>query len=50
MTSTALLTPEPPPPRWFSTVDASDLLGVAPRTLYKLIDDGELRAFRSIGW
>lgn len=32
--------------RWLSTKDASELLGVNLRTLYRFIDEGELPAYK----
>ena len=32
--------------RWLSTGDAAERLGIALRTLYKLIDEGELPAYK----
>jgi len=32
--------------RWLSTGDVADQLGVTTRTIYRLIDDGELAASR----
>jgi excisionase family DNA binding protein len=34
------------PVRWLSTKDASDRLGITLRSLYRLIDEGELNAYR----
>lgn len=34
------------PPRWLSTAEASKRLGITPRTLYRLIDGGQLPAYR----
>lgn len=31
---------------WLGTTDAAAYLGITPRTLYRLIDDDELRAYR----
>lgn len=31
---------------WIGTATASERLGLAPRTIYRLIDTGELPAFR----
>jgi excisionase family DNA binding protein len=33
-------------PRWFTTKQAATYLGIIPRTLYRLIDSGELPAYR----
>ena len=35
-----------PPPRWLSTADAAAYLGVVPRTVYGLVNRGELAAFK----
>lgn len=32
--------------RWLGTTEAADMLGVVPRTLYRLIDEGRLPAYR----
>jgi excisionase family DNA binding protein len=32
--------------KWFGSTDAARMLGIALRTLYRLIDDGQIRAFR----
>ena len=32
--------------RWLGTTAAADLLGVVPRTLYRLIDEGLLPAYK----
>ncbi len=32
--------------RWLSTKDAATYLGITPRTLYRLIDDGQLPAYK----
>jgi excisionase family DNA binding protein len=45
MTRTAVAT-EPGDNEWMSTADAARLLGVTPRTLYRLIDGEELAAHR----
>jgi excisionase family DNA binding protein len=31
---------------WLSTKDAADRLGITPRTLYRLVDEGQLPAYR----
>ena len=31
---------------WLSTAEAADLLGVTPRTVYMIIDSGQLAAYR----
>lgn len=31
---------------WLSTAEAAEALGVTPRTLYRLIDRGEIPAYR----
>jgi len=36
----------PDSPMWLSTADAAAALGITLRTVYRLIDDGELQAFR----
>ncbi len=33
-------------PRWLSTAEAADRLGITARTLYRLIDTGNLPAYR----
>jgi excisionase family DNA binding protein len=33
-------------PVWLSTKDAAEILGVAVRTLYRFIDEGELPAYK----
>lgn len=33
-------------PRWLSTAEAADRLGITSRTLYRLIDAGKLPAYR----
>lgn len=33
-------------PTWLSTAQAADLLGIKPPTLYRLIDRGEVPAYR----
>lgn len=35
-----------PGPHWMSTSEASELLGVQARTLYRFIDEGRLPAYR----
>ena len=35
-----------PPPQWMSTDDAAEYIGVAPRTLYRFIDEGSVTAYR----
>ncbi len=32
--------------RWFTTKQAAEYLGITPRTLYRLIDQGEVPAYR----
>lgn len=32
--------------RWLSTAEAAERLGIIPRTLYRLIDDGAIPAYR----
>lgn len=34
------------PIRWVSTRDAASKLGITPRTLYRLIDDGQIAAHK----
>ncbi len=36
----------PEPIRWMSTSEVSDYLGVNTRTLYRLIDEGDLPAYK----
>jgi excisionase family DNA binding protein len=36
----------PEPIHWMSTVEAADYLGVNTRTLYRMIDDGGLPAYK----
>ena len=43
---TAVDTAEREPPRWLSTAAAADWLGIASRTLYRLIDEGKLPGYR----
>jgi excisionase family DNA binding protein len=31
---------------WLGTTEAADRLGVVPRTLYRLIDDGKIPAYK----
>jgi excisionase family DNA binding protein len=31
---------------WLSTKEAADRLGITPRTLYRLVDEGQLPAYR----
>ncbi len=31
---------------WLSTADAAKRLGITPRTLYRMIDEGQLPAYR----
>lgn len=33
-------------PEWLSTADAAGYLGITTRTLYRLVDEGELIAYR----
>lgn len=33
-------------PRWLSTAEAAKRLGITPRTLYRMIDGGQLPAYR----
>jgi excisionase family DNA binding protein len=35
-----------PAPQWLSTKQAAAYLGIIPRTLYRLIDSGQLPAYR----
>lgn len=35
-----------PEARWLSTAEASDRLGVTLRTLYRLVDEGRLPAYK----
>ena len=32
--------------RWLGTTEASEWLGVVPRTLYRMIDEGQIPAYR----
>jgi excisionase family DNA binding protein len=32
--------------RWLGTTEAAERLGVVPRTLYRLIDDGKIAAYK----
>ena len=32
--------------RWLGTTEAADRLGVVPRTLYRMIDEGQIRAYK----
>lgn len=34
------------PIRWLGTKEAAERLGVVPRTLYRLIDEGQIPAYR----
>ncbi|MEX2324267.1 MAG: helix-turn-helix domain-containing protein [Nitriliruptoraceae bacterium] len=34
------------PTEWLSTKEAARRLGITPRTLYRLIDDGQLTAYK----
>lgn len=36
----------PPEPIWLGTQDAARQLGITPRTLYRLIDEGEIPAYK----
>lgn len=36
----------PEPIRWMSTVEAAEYLGVNTRTLYRMIDEGSLPAYK----
>lgn len=36
----------PDPIRWMSTAEVAEYLGVNTRTLYRLIDEGELPAYK----
>lgn len=36
----------PTPPLWVGTTAAADLLGIVPRTLYRLINEGHLPAYK----
>jgi excisionase family DNA binding protein len=50
VTRTALGAPDPDPDyRWLSPEAAADLLAVSVRDLYKLVDRGELPAYRIDG-
>ena len=31
---------------WVGTTEAADMLGIVPRTLYRLIDEGEIPAYK----
>ena len=33
-------------PRWLSTAEAAKRLGITPRTLYRIIDEGQLPAYK----
>lgn len=47
MTRTALGAPDPDPDyRWIDPATAADLLGVSLRDLYRLIDRGDVPAYR----
>lgn len=45
-TITAMATGDEGGGDWLSTKDASRLLGITPRTLYRLIDEGQLPAYK----
>ena len=34
------------PTRWLGTTEAADRLGVVPRTLYRMIDEGQIPAYK----
>jgi excisionase family DNA binding protein len=36
----------PPEPVWLGTQEAARHLGITPRTLYRLIDEGEIAAYK----
>jgi excisionase family DNA binding protein len=36
----------PPEPVWLGTQDAARQLGITPRTLYRLINEGEIPAYK----
>jgi excisionase family DNA binding protein len=36
----------PSSPQWLSSAEAAEALGVTPRTLYRFIDEGNLKAYR----
>lgn len=36
----------PPEPVWLGTQEAARHLGITPRTLYRLIDEGEIPAYK----
>ena len=47
MTRTAVATdPGDGDGEWMSTADAARLLGITPRTLFRLIDSGDIPAYR----
>ena len=33
-------------PRWLGTTEAAERLGVVPRTLYRMIDEGQIPAYK----
>jgi excisionase family DNA binding protein len=37
---------EAEPPKWMSTDDAAEYIGITTRTLYRFIDDGSIVAYR----
>lgn len=37
---------ESTPPEWLGTKEAARYLGITPRTLYRLIDEGQLAAYQ----
>jgi excisionase family DNA binding protein len=49
VTRTALGAPDPDPYRWVDPQTAADLLGISVRDLYRLIDRGDLPAYRIDG-
>lgn len=40
------MTGEPEPPTWLGTQEAARHLGITARTLYRLIDEGEIPAYK----
>jgi excisionase family DNA binding protein len=49
VTHTALGAPDPDDYRWIGPEAAADLLGISMRDLYRLVDRGELPAYRIDG-